>query len=60
MVLHRAATFFDTGLAQVDGNWNFDLSADGDPAVQAFNMEFVRGCGSKKLYDFKVYTEEEE
>lgn len=48
------------GLAQVDGNWNFDLSADGDPAVQAFNMEFVRGCGSKKLYDFKVYTEEEE
>lgn len=48
------------GLAQVDGNWNFDLSADGDPAVQSFNMEFVRGCGSNKLYDFKVYTEEEE
>lgn len=48
------------GLAQVDGNWNFDLSADGDPAVQAFNLEYVRGCGSKKLYDFKVYTEEEE
>lgn len=48
------------GLAQVDGNWSFELTADGDPAVQSFNMEFVRGCGSNKLYDFKVYTEEEE
>ena len=47
------------GLAQVDGNWSFELTADGDPAVQSFNMEFVRGCGSKKLYDFRVYTEEE-
>lgn len=47
------------GLAQVDGNWSFELTADGDPAVQSFNMEFVRGCGSNKLYDFKVYTEEE-
>lgn len=47
------------GLAQIDGNWSFDLAADGDPVVQNFSMEFVKGCGSNKLYDFKVYTEDE-
>lgn len=47
------------GMVQIDGNWNFDLSADGDPAVQSLNMEFVKGCMSSKLYDFKVYTEDE-
>lgn len=47
------------GMAQIDGNWNFDLSADGDPAVQNLSMEFVKGCMENKLYDFKVYTEDE-
>lgn len=47
------------GMAQVDGNWNFDLSADGDPAIQNLSMEFVKGCMENKLYDFKVYTEDE-
>jgi len=47
------------GMAQIDGNWNFDLSADGDPVVQNLSMEFVKGCMSSKLYDFKVYTEDE-
>lgn len=46
-------------MAQIDGNWNFDLSADGDPAVQNLSMEFVKGCMENKLYDFKVYTEDE-
>lgn len=47
-----------TGRAQVDGNWNWDLSADGDPAVQALGMEFVRTYTSQDLYNIKVYTEE--
>lgn len=44
------------GMAQIDGNWNIDISADGEPAVQSLNMEFVKNCSSKKLYDFRVYT----
>lgn len=48
------------GTAQVDGNWNFDLSADGDPVVQNLNLEFVRGCLDNQLYNFVIYTDEEE
>ena len=47
------------GMVQIDGNWSFDLAADGDPVVQSLNMEFVKGCMANKLYDFKVYTEDE-
>ena len=47
------------GQAQVDGNWNFDVSADGEPVVQNLGLEFVKGCLDKTLYTFKVYTEEE-
>ena len=47
------------GRAQIDGNWSFDITADGDPAIHALNMEFVRGCLEKELYTFTVYTEEE-
>lgn len=47
------------GQAQIDGNWNFDLSADGEPAIQSLNMEFVKGCLDKTLYTFKVFTEDE-
>lgn len=46
------------GMAQVDGNYNFDLSADGEPSVHSLNMEFVKTCRGKKLYDFVVYTDE--
>lgn len=48
------------GQAQVDGNWNFDLSADGEPVVQSLNMEFVKGCIDKTLYTFTVFTEDED
>lgn len=48
------------GIAQVDGNWNFDLDAGGDPVVQNLSMEFVKGCLEEKLYDFIVYTEDED
>lgn len=48
------------GQAQVDGNWNFDLAADGEPAVQNLSMEFVKGCISNELYTFTVYTEDED
>lgn len=47
------------GTAQVDGNWNFDLSSDGEPVVQNLSMEFVKGCLSKELYTFTVFTEDE-
>lgn len=47
------------GQAQIDGNWNFDVSADGDPVVQSLNMEFVKGCVDKTLYTFTVFTEDE-
>lgn len=47
------------GMAQIDGNWNFDLAADGDPVVQNLSMEFVKGCMDNTLYEFKVYTEDE-
>jgi hypothetical protein len=46
------------GMAQIDGNYNFDLSADGEPAVHSLNMEFVKACRGKKLYDFVVYTDD--
>lgn len=48
------------GTAQIDGNWNFDLSADGDPVTQNLTLEFVRSCLSNKMYDFIVYTAEED
>lgn len=48
------------GQAQIDGDWNFDLSADGDPVTQSLNMEFVRSCTSNKMYDFIIYTNEDE
>lgn len=47
------------GQAQIDGDWNFDLSADGDPVTQNLTMEFVRSCVSNKMYDFIIYTDEE-
>lgn len=47
------------GTAQVDGNWNFDLSSDGEPVVQNLSMEFVKGCLSKELYSFTIFTEDE-
>ena len=47
------------GTAQVDGNWNFDLSADGEPVVQNLSMEFVKSCLNKDLYTFTIFTEDE-
>lgn len=48
------------GQAQIDGNWNFDLSASGEPVVQNLSMEFVRSCTSKELYTFTIFEESEE
>lgn len=47
------------GRAQIDGNYTFELTADGDPVVQNVSMEFIRGCLEDKLNDFTVYTEDE-
>lgn len=48
------------GQAQVDGNWTFDVSADGEPAVQNLSMEFVKGCIGSELYNYTIYTEDED
>jgi len=48
------------GTAQIDGNWNFDLSASGEPVVQNLTMDFVRGCVNKDLYTFTIFEESDE
>ena len=45
------------GRAQIDGNWSFDVSADGDPAVHALSLEFLKDCSNSDLYTFMVFTE---
>lgn len=47
------------GTVQIDGNWNFELSADGDPVVQNLSMEFVKSCTNSNLYTFTIYTNED-
>jgi hypothetical protein len=47
------------GMVQIDGNWTWDLTADGDPAVHNISMEFVAGCQSEDLYSIIVDTDEE-
>lgn len=47
------------GMAQIDGNWTWELSADGDPAVHNISMEFVAGCESDDLYSIIIDTDEE-
>lgn len=47
------------GMAQIDGNWTWDLTADGDPAVHNISMEFVAGCESDDLYSIVIDTDEE-
>lgn len=47
------------GMAQIDGNWNWELTADGDPAVQNISMEFVSGCASDDLYTITIDTDDE-
>lgn len=45
------------GLVQIDPNWNWELGADSEPAVEGLNLEFVKGCVNKTLYDIIVYNE---
>ena len=47
------------GKAQIDGNYSFDLSADGDPAIQSLNLEFVRDCNVEELYNFIIYEDDD-
>lgn len=47
------------GMAQIDGNWTWELTADGDPAVQNISMEFVSGCASDDLYTITIDVDEE-
>lgn len=45
--------------AKVNGTWSFDLAADGEPAVLAMNIEALKPCGQKKLWDLILYDEAE-
>ena len=47
------------GMVQIDGNWTWDITADGDPAVQSVNMEFVSSCSSEDMYSIVIDTDEE-
>lgn len=45
------------GLAQIGGNWSFDLSSDGEAVTQNISLEFIRNCLNKTLYTFIVCTQ---
>jgi len=47
------------GTVQIDGNWTWEITADGDPAVQNISMEFVAGCNSNNLYSIIIDTDED-
>lgn len=47
------------GMAQIDANWSWEMSADGEPAVHGLNAEFVKTCTSDRLYRIVIYTEDE-
>lgn len=47
------------GLAQISGAWNWDLSADGEPASQSLDLEFVKKYSAKNLYEIIVWNEED-
>ena len=47
------------GLAQISGAWNWDLAADGEPASQSLDLEFVKRYSAKNLYDIIIWNEED-
>ena len=47
------------GTVQIDPNWSWALTADGEPSVEDFKMEFVRACGTTTLYEIIVYNEDD-
>jgi len=47
------------GYAQIDGNWSFELAADGDPSVQNISLQFLRSCTSGDLADIIIDKDEE-
>lgn len=47
------------GLAQISGAWAWDLAADGEPASQSLDIEFVKKYSEKNLYDIIIWNEED-
>lgn len=41
---------------KISNTFNLAVTADGDPAVQDFEAEALKSCGSTKLWDMIVYT----
>lgn len=48
-----------SGLAQISGSWGWDLAADGEPASQTLDIEFVKKYSAKNLYDIIIWNEED-
>lgn len=47
------------GLGQISGAWAWELAADGEPASQTMDIEFVKKYSAKNLYDITVWNEED-
>jgi hypothetical protein len=47
------------GRAQINPNWTWALDAGGEPAVEDFNLEFVKTCSNSNLSSIVVYNEED-
>jgi len=45
------------GFAQIDCNWDWALTANGEPSPQNFNLEFIRQCNSDTLATIIIYNE---
>lgn len=41
--------------SKMSNSFDFSLSSDGNPAVQSFELDALKQCGSKKLWDFIIY-----
>lgn len=48
-----------SGLAQISGAWAWDLAADGEPASQTLDIEFVKKYSAKNLYNIIIWNEED-
>jgi hypothetical protein len=45
--------------SKMSNNFNFDLAADGNPAIQNFELEALKQSGSTKLWDMIIFDESE-
>ena len=41
-------------ICQIEGNWSWELAADGEGATQPMAMEFIRHCGTGNFYSIII------